>query len=202
MTGVPAFIEYFGTAVTAPRQFAKIVMAERKELYYGFAIVLVFSIMVSIVSTYAVVIKAMGFAPFLPGFVVSATLGGLVVLGVIASIILWLIIGLLVHGFSVLLGGKNGFEQTLMALSFFWIPWFIHGLAAPVYVFADYMTSLVIWMLVTIISLCWGVILVVLSLAEVHEYGVGRAFASILLPLVIIVFLCVIIPTLVVFSWI
>lgn len=102
--------------------------------------------------------------------------GGFIIAGLsfIFTIIMYIIMlflgGLLIHLGILLVGGKQGYDQTVKSL--------IYG-GTPLYLFG--------WIPgISIIGFIWALILVIFGIKEFQDISMGKAVIAVLLPIIII----------------
>ena len=193
---LPGAIKDLGESLIAPRQVVKILITERRGLTFSFFVVLVFSIVEGMVATLTFIGKLGSFipVPFVGGFLGRVALFFGTIFYVILCICYWVLGGLIIHLFCRLFKGRGDFEHTLTAFAFLWIPAFIIGLLSPVILALDYISGIGLFLLLFFVSLIWGLIISVQALSEVHGFGIGKAFLSLIIPMIIIFIL---LPTLI-----
>ena len=114
----------------------------------------------------------------IPGFsgVTGASMGLTCTLGLFFVILIGGIIGLfigagIVHLGVLLVGGKNGYSQTVKAVGYGYTPQFILG-----------------WIpFINIIAGIWALVIEIIGVRELQEVSTGRAIIAVLLPVMIIV---------------
>jgi len=188
---LPSGISYVGEALISPRQVARILIAERRGLIFGFFVVLIFSIVEGMVATLTFISRLGLYIP-IPTPIVGIVLGRITLLfGTVAYVVIcmcyWVLGGLIIHAFCKLFGGRGSFEHTLTAFSFLWIPTFIEGLLSLLILVLDYVSGIGLFLLLFFASLVWGLIMSIQALSEVHGFGAGKALLSMIIPVIIII---------------
>jgi len=142
---------------------------------YYFVLVLISSVMTALVS-------ALGMGTYMgtiPGFSGAgfgiAMVAGLFIFMLIASIIGLFIGSAIIHIFVIILGGKQGFMKTVMAM-----------------IYSSTPSMLLSWIpFIGILAGLWALVLEVLALREIQEMSTVKAILAIILPIVIIIILVI-----------
>lgn len=190
-------LDYIGMILASPRTIAKILIAERRSILWGFIIVISASLMLSINLSYVLIIKTLGILGLTIPFIKSVSTIAIVLGVVLGNIIAWLLLGLLLYAFDKALNGKASLENILLIYSFQWMPLFIVGLVSPIFYFLDIVSSILLLTLVTIIALLWGYIIVLIANAEANGFSLARSFVASILQLLIVFSVIVYIPILI-----
>ncbi len=180
-------LDYIGMMVVSPRKSIQILVAEKRSILLGLAIVILASLVGGLNLAYIVSIKGLGFVGLKLPFLVSLSSVGIVGGYIILNIVLWLVLGVLIYAFDKLLGGKASLETVLLAYSYQWLPVLITGLFSPVFYYLDTLTSIVVYVLLLLIALVWGYVYTLITNAEVNKFSLGQSFASVLIAYIIIV---------------
>ncbi len=180
---LPTTIEYLGLALTAPREYMRIIVVERRSIAYGFAIVLIMSIMAGVAIGYTIIGKILVYSG-IPWLGTLSVIGSTLSM-IIGGIALWFILGSLLHLFSIALGGKARFEETLNAYSLAWLPLFLHGFASIGYVFMDYIASILLCLVIEAIAFLWGIVLVVIGCSTIHRITIARSLLALVLTYIV-----------------
>ncbi len=189
-------LDYIGMILASPRIIAKILIAERRSILWGFITVISASLMLSVNLGYILIVKTLGILRITIPFIKSVSIIAIVLGTVVGSIIAWLLLGLLLYAFDKALDGKASLENILLVYSFQWIPLFIVGLVSPVFYYLDMVSSILLLTLVTIITLLWGYIIVLIANAEANGFSLARSFIASILQLLIVFSVIVYIPVL------
>ncbi len=180
-------LDYIGMMVVSPRKSIQILVAEKRSILLGLAIVILASLVGGLNLAYIVSIKGLGFVGLKLPFLVSLSSVGIVGGYIILNIVLWLVLGVLIYAFDKILGGKASLETVLLAYSYQWLPVLITGLFSPVFYYLDTLTSIVVYVLLLLIALVWGYVYTLITNAEVNKFSLGQSFASVLIAYIIIV---------------
>ncbi len=189
-------LDYIGMILASPRTIAKILIAERRSILWGFITVISASLMLSVNLGYILIVKTLGILGIAIPFMKSVSIIAIVLGTVVGSIIAWLLLGLLLYAFDKALDGKASLENILLVYSFQWIPLFIVGLVSPVFYYLDMVSSILLLTLVTIIALLWGYIIVLIANAEANGFSLARSFIASILQLFMVFSVIVYIPVL------
>jgi len=180
-------LDYIGMMVVSPRKSIQILVAEKRSILLGLAIVILASLVGGLNLAYIVSIKGLGFVGLKLPFLVSLSSVGIVGGYIILNIVLWLVLGVLIYAFDKILGGKASLETVLLAYSYQWLPVLITGLFSPIFYYLDTLTSIVVYVLLLLIALVWGYVYTLITNAEVNKFSLGQSFASVLIAYIIIV---------------
>ncbi len=180
-------LDYIGMMVVSPRKSIQILVAEKRSILLGLAIVILASLVGGLNLAYIVSIKGLGFVGLKLPFLVSLSSVGIVGGYIILNIVLWLVLGVLIYAFDKILGGKASLETVLLAYSYQWLPVLVTGLFSPIFYYLDTITSIVVYVLLLLIALVWGYVYTLITNAEVNKFSLGQSFASVLIAYIIIV---------------
>ncbi len=180
-------LDYIGMMVVSPRKSIQILVAEKRSILLGLAIVILASLVGGLNLAYIVSIKGLGFVGLKLPFLVSLSSVGIAGGYIILNIVLWLVLGVLIYAFDKILGGKASLETVLLAYSYQWLPVLVTGLFSPIFYYLDTLTSIVVYVLLLLIALVWGYVYTLITNAEVNKFSLGQSFASVLIAYIIIV---------------
>ncbi len=180
-------LDYIGMMVVSPRKSIQILVAEKRSILLGLAIVILASLVGGLNLAYIVSIKGLGFVGLKLPFLVSLSSVGIVGGYIILNIVLWLVLGVLIYAFDKILGGKASLETVLLAYSYQWLPVLVTGLFSPIFYYLDTLTCIVVYVLLLLIALVWGYVYTLITNAEVNKFSLGQSFASVLIAYIIIV---------------
>jgi len=181
-------LDYIGMMVVSPRKSIQILVAEKRSILLGLAIVILASLVGGLNLAYIVSIKGLGFVGLKLPFLVSLSSVGIAGVYIILNIIFWLVLGVLIYAFDKILGGKASLETVLLAYSYQWLPVLVTGLFSPIFYYLDTLTCIVVYVLLLLIALVWGYVYTLITNAEVNKFSLGHSFASVLIAYIIIVF--------------
>lgn len=148
-----------------------------EEFGEAFKYYLVLAVIGSILTA---LVSALGMGSYMgavPGFG-GAGLGIAMIAGFFIFMLIMWIIGLfigsaIVHIFVIILGGKQGFIKTVMAM-----------------IYSSTPSMLLSWIpVIGILAGLWALVLEVLALREIQEMSTARAILAIILPVIVIVIL-------------
>ena len=179
-------LDYLGIMYTSPKKSIQILLAERRSVVMGLAIVLVSSLMNGLNLAYLVMVKGLSVIGLRIPFVIGASVIGIVMSSILIGVAAWLLIGGIIYLFDKILQGKGSFEAVLIAYSYQWLPLLITGLIAPVYYFLDAITGIVLYFFVNLIALVWGFIYVLITNAEANKFSLGKSFAATIIAFIIV----------------
>lgn len=158
-----------------------------EALKYFLILVVIYSLLSAIIASVGV---GSGLFPFMTGS--DAVAGGamafvtVLVTSIILMIILTFIIAAIVHIFVILLGGTQGFHQTMKGIIYGGTPSYLLG-----------------WIpVIGIIFHLWGFILEILGIRELQQISTVRAILAVIIPIIIIFIIIIVVVALVMSAFI
>ncbi|NPA98106.1 MAG: YIP1 family protein [Crenarchaeota archaeon] len=179
-------LDYLGIMYTSPKKSIQILLAERRSVIMGLAIVLVSSLINGLNLAYLVMVKGLSVIGLRIPFVIGASVIGIVMSNILIGVAAWLLIGGMIYLFDKILQGRGSFEAVLIAYSYQWLPLLITGLIAPAYYFLDAITGIVLYFFVNLIAFVWGFIYVLITNAEANKFSLGKSFAATIIAFIIV----------------
>ncbi len=142
-----------------------------EALKYFLILVIIYSVLIAIIASIGISAGMFstltGSSPVAGGAMVFVTV---FVLNLIMMIIFTFIVAIIVHIFVILLGGKQGFHQTMKGI--------IYG-GTPAYLLG--------WIpFIGIIFSIWGFILEILGIRELQQMSTLRAVLAVIIPIIIV----------------
>jgi hypothetical protein len=134
-----------------------------------------------------------GFGPAAPGFeVVMLSPAASIILSVVSGFIGWVVIAGILHVVAKMLGGKGAFTEMLVLMGFAMLPNIFQAPIGLVVILSGGFAGAFIAMGLGGILMIWILILYVLAIREAHKFSTGRAIATLVLPVVVLIVLVVI----------
>lgn len=176
-----------GSLLTSPKTAFKIMVAEGRGVGYALATLVIFSLATSLSTVSAI----SWIAGYLPAPLTSILFfGGVVMLAgtlLVIDIIAWLLMSLIAWGFSQAFGGEGEFSSTLMIYAYSWVgrvfyvvPALIAALLTnPIAVAGLLGTGLILEFIAKLVIQVRG-------LQVVHELSGGKALATALLSVILL----------------
>ncbi len=177
------FVEDLGLALVKPRELIAIARVEKRGVSSVIPIVAVFSVAVfmGLIAPLASVLKA-----FLPPVVGVALVATLIVVGLVAGFVLWIVDSALMHLLSLAFGGRGCFPDTAIAVGYSYVAtWPI-----PLFALASIALGPLGYVLIAagvVIEVIWRFYSLSHSLSEAHGYSALRGLAVVLLTRCIVV---------------
>lgn len=168
-------VHTFRSMLEAPRLIEALAVVLLAAFSSGIATSLMFLRPRGLLSSYDLAIQVELLFLFSPGLIV--------VMSVISGVFSWIFFGAIFHALSRVLGGKGGFEQTLLVAGFSQAP-LIYSIFLGVLGWAIASDQPII--LSSFILTIWLLILLILGLREAHKFSALRAFAAIFITVILI----------------
>jgi hypothetical protein len=185
----------FGTLCTPASTFRRM-LEERTPVTIAAIVVLIASICsgVGSILTQSAVMSMFtefpGFEPAAPGFeemMFSPTAS--IILSVVGGFISWVVIAGILHVVAKVLGGKGAFTEMLVLMGFAMLPNIFQAPIGLVVILYGGLAGAFIAMGLGGILAIWVLILDVLAIREAHKFSTGRAIATFVLPIVVLIVL-------------
>ena len=188
------YFEVLGGLLLHPREYIRILSLEGGSLGEALFTLAFFNSM-SIITSTSIFFTLI--SPFRQMFTVASipirisnlfniSVGLAIFIGIITSLIIWLIWGFLTHIFAKILGGEGDVEHLLIAYGYNYFPLFLE-IIPSVLALKSVILALEVMLITAIISFIWIVYLNTLATSEIYGISGFRAFCSVfILPLLVI----------------
>ncbi len=181
---VQSYLQDLGDALLNPRELIAITRVERRSLTAP--MVTVFITISGIIGAFWTPIHSV-IAPY-TGVSLSSAISALIVIGGgFVGVVGWIVLGSVLHAVSRLLGGEGELEDTLRALGYSTIGYWIVVPLTLVFSIMGIASSMIGFMAGMILGLIWHLYSLTQGLSEAQGYSPLRAFASIIITVLVII---------------
>jgi len=179
---VQSYLQDLGDALLNPRELIAMTRIEGRSL--AAPGVTVFITVSGVIGALWAPIHSI-IAPY-TGTPLSSAISALIILGSgFLGLLCWILIGALLHAISKLIGGEGGLEDTLRALGYSTIGYWVTVPLTLAFGVMGIASSMIGFMAGLVLGLIWHLYSLLQGLSEAHGYSTLRAFVAIVATLVV-----------------
>ena len=172
------FIEDIGMVLTDPSTLIATARAEGRSLGRPFLFVVIFSLGLASGLSIPITILLSSILPIELGIWIYAMV---LVFGILAGIVLWIIDSVFMYLLSILFNGRGSFSDTMEALGYAYAATWPIALFGSLSILTGWFVGLALLVIGIVIEIIWRIYSMVLALAEAHGYSVAKGVLIVLL---------------------